>query len=64
MTMKNAGAVGSGSEPGAANEAALHEIKRKAAEASELLLWATAQGASLAKLKLFNTMAKSVNDQQ
>jgi hypothetical protein len=35
-----------------------------AAEAMEFQLWVSQQGTSLAKLKVFNAMAKSINDQQ
>lgn len=35
-----------------------------AAQAMEFQLWVSQQATSLAKLKIFNTMAKSVNDQQ
>lgn len=35
-----------------------------AAQAMEFQLWVSQQASSLAKLKIFNTMAKSVNDQQ
>jgi len=33
-------------------------------EAMEFQLWVSQQSTSLAKLKIFNTMAKSINDQQ
>jgi hypothetical protein len=35
-----------------------------AAQAMEFQLWVSQQATALAKLKIFNTMAKSVNDQQ
>lgn len=35
-----------------------------AAQAMEFQLWVSQQASSLAKLKIFNTMAKSINDQQ
>jgi len=35
-----------------------------AASAAEFQLWVSQQATSLAKLKIFHTMAKSVNDQQ
>lgn len=35
-----------------------------AAQAMEFQLWVSQQATSLAKLKIFNTMAKSINDQQ
>ncbi|AKU24955.1 hypothetical protein MJ904_08740 [Massilia sp. MB5] len=35
-----------------------------AAEAMEFQLWVSQQATSLAKLKVFNTMAKTINDQQ
>jgi len=35
-----------------------------AAQAVEFQLWVSQQASSLAKLKIFNTMAKNVNDQQ
>lgn len=35
-----------------------------AQQAMEFQLWVSQQATSLAKLKIFNTMAKSINDQQ
>jgi hypothetical protein len=35
-----------------------------AAQAMEFQLWVSQQGTSLAKLKVFNAMAKTINDQQ
>jgi hypothetical protein len=35
-----------------------------AAQAMEFQLWVSQQASSLAKLKIFNTMAKTINDQQ
>ncbi|HJV73221.1 MAG TPA: hypothetical protein VJ654_03285 [Noviherbaspirillum sp.] len=33
-------------------------------ESADLLAWAMAQGVALSKVKIFSTMAKSINDQQ
>lgn len=38
--------------------------KASAAEAMEFQLWVSEQSHSLSKIKLFHTMAKSINDQQ
>jgi len=43
---------------------ALRKLDGLRGESMDNLLWATAQGLALAKLKVFHTMAKSVNDQQ
>lgn len=41
-----------------------HAASASAAEAAEFELWVSEQATSLAKLKVFHSMAKSVNDQQ
>jgi hypothetical protein len=33
-------------------------------EGMDMILWASAQGRALAKLQIYSTMAKQVNDQQ
>ena len=38
--------------------------QQSAAEGTEFLLWVSKQATSLAKLKVFHSMAKQVNDQQ
>lgn len=42
----------------------LKEARQHAAESADMLLWGASQAHSLAKLKMFSSMAKSVNDQQ
>lgn len=42
----------------------LKQIRLSAEEAMDFQLWTSAQATSLAKLKVFHTMAKQVNDQQ
>jgi hypothetical protein len=39
-------------------------IKDSADESMDFMLWTSAQATSLAKLKVFHTMAKQINDQQ
>ena len=43
---------------------ALKRLADTQAEVFDNLLWATEQGLALAKLKVFHSMAKQVNDQQ
>lgn len=38
--------------------------QQASAQAMEFQLWVSQQGTSLAKLKVFNAMAKTINDQQ
>lgn len=40
------------------------DVKGSAEESMDFMLWTSAQATSLAKLKVFHTMAKQVNDQQ
>jgi hypothetical protein len=39
-------------------------IKGAASESMDFMAWTSAQASSLAKLKIFHTMAKQINDQQ
>ncbi|HWW08235.1 hypothetical protein [Collimonas sp.] len=52
--------------PGARSggSAMIQGAQQGSAEAMEFQLWVSQQATSLAKLKIFNTMAKSINDQQ
>ncbi|AYR24723.1 hypothetical protein RB25_07575 [Herbaspirillum rubrisubalbicans] len=42
----------------------VQSAQQGSAEAIEFQLWVSQQATSLAKLKIFNSMAKNVNDQQ
>jgi hypothetical protein len=48
----------------AADSARMQDIDDVKNQAVDQALWASAQGNALAKLKIFHTMAKSINDQQ
>ncbi|MGI4938336.1 MAG: hypothetical protein ACRYF5_16585 [Janthinobacterium lividum] len=56
-------ANGSAGKPAASTPMG-QQAQAGAAQAMEFQLWVSQQATSMAKLKVFNTMAKSINDQQ
>lgn len=53
-----------GNQSASGESEAVKKLKEIQAEAGERTLWASAQASALAKVKLFHTMAKAINDQQ
>lgn len=49
---------------GLVNDAMDDELEKVKLESMDHVLWTMKQGVALAKLKVFSTLAKSVNDQQ
>jgi hypothetical protein len=49
---------------GSGNNPLVDAARTSAADALEYQLWVSQQSTTLSKLKIFHTMAKSVNDQQ
>jgi len=53
-----------GLKQGTPNSPMAASAQQASAQAMEFQLWVSQQASSLAKLKIFSTMAKSINDQQ
>lgn len=67
MNYRNSGlflAPKTGSNVDPSHAAAVKDLQDIQKESFDNMLWASAQGLALAKLKVFHSMAKSVNDQQ